>query len=127
MTPDVEQAIAEIKMSFEGQLVEIEPETQGGAYVIVHELPIGIQYFPATSWIGFLIGFQYPRADIYPHFMDVGVRRLDGKALGESFSGPTEWQKRTAIQVSRKSRQWDASVDTAATKLAQVLEWILSR
>jgi hypothetical protein len=127
MTPEVEQAIAEIKVYFEGHRVEVEPEAQGGAYVTVHDLWIGTQYSPPTSWIGFLIGFQYPRADIYPHFTDCNVRRSDGSPLGESFSESTAWRNRATIQVSRRSRRSDQSVDTAATKLAQVLEWIRTR
>lgn len=127
MTPEVEAAVQEIRDSFPGHEVEVENEPQGGACVIVRDLPLGEQYTPNASWIGFLITFQYPRADVYPHFMAADVRRADGAALGEGFSQSHTFSGNPAIQVSRVSRNWDASTDTAALKLAKVLDWISSR
>ena len=127
MTPEVEQAIAEIKRIFAGHPVDIEPEPQGGAYVVVHNLLIGEQYIPTTSWIGFLIGFQYPHADVYPHFIDGSLRRVDGQAYGVGFSAPLVWQGRQAIQLSRRSNRLNPVVDTAVTKLTKVLAWIRSQ
>jgi hypothetical protein len=127
MVPEVEQAIAEVRATFPDNVVMVEEEEQGGAYVFVEKLSIGEQYVPATSWVGFLITFQYPRADVYPHFLDGTVSRVDKQALGDAFSGPTSWRKRSAIQVSRKSNHLDSSIDSAATKLLKVLAWIRSR
>ncbi|MGE0539195.1 MAG: E2/UBC family protein [Dehalococcoidia bacterium] len=128
MTPEVARAIDDIRTAFPGHRLEVQDEAQGGAYVVVHDLPIGEQYAPATSWCGFVITFQYPRADVYPHFLDPNLRRVDGKPLGESFSGqPVDWNGRQAYQVSRRSNRWSAATDTAATKLAKVLEWVRSR
>jgi hypothetical protein len=127
MTPEVEQAIAEIRTSFEGHRVDVESEPQGGAYVIVHDLPVGDRYVPATTWFGFLITFQYPRSDVYPHFVDSQLRRVDGRAHGAGFSGPTQWNGRPAIQISRRSNRLNPAVDTAATKLAKVIEWVKSQ
>jgi hypothetical protein len=127
MTPEVEVAVEEIKRTWAGHRLEVEPEPQGGAYVVVHDLPIGDQYQPSTSWVGFLITFQYPRADIYPHFLTAELRRVDGHALGESFQQPIPWRGQTATQISRASRNLDPTVDTAATKLAKVLAWVRSR
>jgi hypothetical protein len=129
MTPEIEQAIAEIKVTFDRHTVDVVPEKQGGAYVVVHDHRIGDQYTPDSTWVGFLITFQYPYADVYPHFIDGTVKRADEKALGESFSGVTTWPGRDGpvIQVSRRSNRLDPAVDTAATKLAKVLEWIRTR
>ena len=33
------------------------------------------------------------------------------------------WQSMSVLQLSRRSNRWDAEVDTAATKLAKVLDW----
>lgn len=129
MTPEVEQAIEEIRTAFAGHRVDVTPEPQGGAYVVVNDLAIGDRYSPPATWVGFLITFQYPNADVYPHFIDAGVRRGDGRAHGGGFSGPTAWPGRAGrvIQVSRRSNRWSPAFDTAATKLAKVLEWIKSQ
>jgi len=127
MTPEVLAAIEEIRQTFPGHQVDVQPETQGGAHVIVHDLALGEGYKPALAWIGFVISFQYPRADVYPHFLDGNVRRADGKPHGLGLYGPITWRERSAIQLSRRSRQWNPAVDTAAAKLLKVLEWVKSR
>lgn len=123
MTPEIEQAIAEIQQAFPGHSVEVETEAQGGANVIVHKLLIGKQYVPSSSWVGFAISFQYPYADVYPHYIDAGLRRVDGLVQGAGFSSAT-WRDQQVIQVSRRSNRWNAAIDTAATKLTKVLTWL---
>lgn len=127
MTPEVEKAVEEIKTLFSVNRVEIEAVADGGARIIVHDIQLAATYSPQVTWIGFIIGFQYPRADVYPHYIDHVVKRVDENPLGEAFSGPMKWQERDCIQISRKSNKLDPSVDTAATKLAKVIEWINSR
>lgn len=126
MTPDVEKAISEIKILFDKQ-VEIEPVSDGGARVIVRNIKLNKNYSPQETWIGFIIGFQYPRADVYPHYIDHTIKKTDSSALGQGFSSPMKWQERDCIQISRKSNKLDPSIDTAATKLAKVIEWINSQ
>ncbi len=123
MTPEVEQAIEEIKTLFPGSPIETEGESQGGAYVIVHNLDFGAKYNPSKNWIGFLIDFQYPRSDVYPHFFDRAVVRADGRKYGEGISSAS-WRNREVWQISRKSNRLNPAVDTAAFKLAKVLEWL---
>lgn len=127
MTPDVEKAVQEIKEMFSDKKIEVEEVSDGGARVIIDNIELAATYIPQATWIGFIIGFQYPRADVYPHFMDCNIKRMDGSPLGSGFSGPIEWQRRNSIQVSRKSNRLDPSIDTAATKLVKVIEWINSR
>lgn len=124
MTPEVEAAIAEIKEAFSGSEIASISEPQGGAYVAVQNLTIGERFIPSTTWIGFLITFQYPDADVYPHFIRGDLRRADGQPLPAGITGPTTWQNRTALQVSRRSNRWTTGVDTAASKLAKVLSWL---
>src|SRR5687768_8391968 len=100
MTPEVEAAIEEIRQAFPGHRVHVEPEAQGGAYVTVTDLDVGDTYVPSNTWFGFLITFQYPRADVYPHFVDAGLKRADQRPHGNGFSGPIEWRGRKALQVS---------------------------
>ncbi len=126
MTPEVEQAIAEIQKAFPGHPVEVEAEGQGGAYVIVHDLLIGERYVPYTSWVGFTISYQYPYADVYPHYLDGELRRVDGHLVQGAGFSPATWRNRQVIQVSRRSNRWNAAIDTAATKLSKVLEWLRS-
>src|SRR5688500_12697351 len=130
MTPEVQAAIEEIRTAFPGHRLDVEPEAQGGAYVVVHNLSLGERYEPHTSWVGFLVDFQCPYSDVYPHYIVAEVKRADSTSHGGGFSGPTQWpgrKDRQALQVSRRSNRWNPAVDTAATKLAKVLEWIRSR
>ena len=127
MKPDVVQAIQEIRAACDGHVVDVIAEAQGGAHVIVHDVPIGPAFVPSQTWIGFTIPFQYPDADVYPHFIGGEVQRADGGPLGEALSGPTTWQDRSAIQVSRRSNRWNPATDTATLKLIKVLEWLRSR
>jgi hypothetical protein len=127
MTPEVREAVEEVRRAFPASTVEVlEEEQQGGAYVLARSLFVGDQYEPSTTWAGFLITFQYPRVDVYPHFFDAGVRRKDGRPLGESFSLQS-WRGQPALQVSRRSNRLNPATDTAAVKLAKVLEWLRSR
>jgi hypothetical protein len=126
VTPEVAAAVEEIRQTFTGNPVEVEEEAQGGAYVIVRNLDVGERFKPAAIWLSFLISFQYPDSDVYPHFTDAGFARADGIALGAGFSGVT-WREQSVLQVSRRSNRWNPAVDTAAGKLINVLEWMKSR
>jgi hypothetical protein len=126
MTPDIKEAVEEIRRAFPGRTIDVEPEARGGAYVVVHDVPLGDQYKPVSSWVGFFITFQYPHADVYPHFIDAGVVRTDGKTHGEGFA-LADWRGRRALQISRRSNHLNPAVDTAASKLAKVLQWIKSK
>src|SRR5438552_3210041 len=101
MTPEVQSAIDELKQAFPGHRIDVDPEAQGGAYVVVRDLPIGDRYVPMTTWVGFLLSFQYPRADVYPHFIDSTVRRADGVGHSGGFQ-QTSWRNAPATQVSRR-------------------------
>jgi hypothetical protein len=124
MTPEVAVAVEEIQQAFDGHSIDIEKEPQGGAYVTVHGTSIGPRFTPATSWVGFLITFQYPRADVYPHFIDGSVLVAGGGNYPAGITPGQNWRGKPAIQVSRKSNRWNAAIDTAALKLIKVLEWL---
>jgi hypothetical protein len=128
---DVSRAIDEIQSAFPGVMLNIEPDTEGGAFVKAHEFDLGSQFEPTRSWSAFRITFQYPFADIYPHFFVSTLRRKDGNPLGEGFHPNNKWQhpggNEPATMVSRRSNRRDAATETAALKLAKVLDWIRSR
>jgi hypothetical protein len=126
MTPEVETAIAEIQRAFPEHPVRTLEDGQGGARVIVEDLPIGDRFDPTTSWVGFPIGFQYPRAQVYPHYVRPDLRRRDGQPHtapvhpGQTMPGFDE----SALMVSRGSNRWNPATDTALLKLLRVLEWL---
>ncbi len=130
MTAAIQQAIQEIRSAFPEHKVDVEADMEGGAYVKVHDLPVGDQYEPSVSWLAFRITFQYPFADVYPHFCIPCLKRKDGRA-GEGFNLNNQWHtpKATepAILMSRRSNRLNAETDTAALKLAKVLDWIRTR
>lgn len=127
MSPEIQVAIEEICQAFPGKTVEVRDDGEGGAFVVVRDLEIGSQYNPASSWVGFRITFQYPHGDIYPHYINGNVVRVDGQGhrngfnLNQSFLGLPGYP---AIMLSRRSNRWNAGQDTAALKLAKVLEWL---
>jgi hypothetical protein len=129
MTPEVQAAIAEVARAFPEHGVRTLEEPQGGAYVIVDDLPVGPAHEPATSWMGFLISFQHPRAQVYPHWLRADLRRADGTAFappihpGQTMPG----FNLPAVMVSRGSNAWNPATDTPVLKLMRVLEWLRSR
>jgi hypothetical protein len=125
VTPEVESAVAELRETFAGNRLEVEDEAQGGAYVIVHDVAVGPRFRPESIWLGFLISFQYPAADVYPHFTDAALTRADGSPLGTGLS-TSSWRERPAIQLSRRSSRWNAATDSAAGKLLKIIEWMRS-
>ena len=116
LAPAVAQAIEEIRCTFEGCAVKVEPDGSGGAVVVVMGVPLGCQYAQADAWFGFHITFQYPYADVYPHFTDPELAQSDGASLGSGF-GTASFRGQPAIQISRRSNQLNPERDTAALKL----------
>ena len=129
--PEIVRAIDEVRAQFAGQALVVEPDGQGGAFIRVPTVDLGSKYIPQLSWVGFQITFQYPFADVYPHYFHADLRRADNASLGEAihqnhtFKRPSASE--AAVMVSRKSSRRDAGIETAAIKLAKVLDWIRSR
>ena len=119
----VANAIEEIRCTFEGCDVEVEPDGSGGAVVVVRGVPMGCLYVQTAIWLGFHITFQYPYADVYPHFTNADLALSDGGGLGGGF-GTASFQGQPAIQVSRRSNKLNPKTDTAALKLLKVVAWM---
>lgn len=131
MKAAVETAIAEIRAAYPGHQVDVEPDGSGGAFVRVSGIDIGPKYSPQVVWVLFLIVHTYPFADVYPHYFPVELRRADGQPLGEAIHPnnsicPPSGQI-TATMVSRRSPRRDPTKETAAIKLAKVIEWLRNR
>jgi hypothetical protein len=125
ITPPVEKAIGEIRSCFQECPVEAEPDGAGGAFVVVRKILLGPPYAQPETWIGFQITFQYPYADVYPHFTRPDLTRVDGRGLGEGL-GNARFRGQPAIQISRKSNKLNPATDTAKLKLLKVLQWLRS-
>ena len=124
--PTVARAIKEIRCIFEGCSIKVEEDGSGGAFVVVTGIRLGPPYVQTEVWIGFQITFQYPYADVYPHFTNANLSRLNGAGLGEGF-GEGSFRDRPAMQISRRSNRLNPQTDTAALKMLKVLEWMKSR
>ena len=112
MTPEVAQAIGEIRDAFSGAEVDLSDDAE--------------IYCQSETWIGFHITHTYPYADVYPHFVRTDLSRRDGRPLGNGTS-LTTFQGRSAIQLSRRSNRHNPATDTAVLKLQKVLRWLNSR
>lgn len=123
--PEVQKAIEEVRESVASE-VTVRSDGQGGAFVIIDDVELGPAYVQSSSWLGFLISFQYPAAEIYPHFLRGDLQRKDGAALTPPLSNGHTFESRPAVQLSRRSKGWNASLDTAAIKLSKVLQWLRS-
>jgi hypothetical protein len=123
--PAVVKAIEEVREIFAGHLVDVRPDGQGGAYVVVHKLRLGEVYSQAESWLGFHITYLYPAADVYPHYVRPDLTRRDGQPLGPGFAQATwAYVGGAVIQISRRSNRRDANHDTAALKAIRVVDWL---
>lgn len=127
MLPEVEEALEEIRVAFEGNEVRATPLGDGGAAVTIVDVDLGERYEPRTSFAGFNVHGSYPFSQVYPHFLRHDLRKADGSALPNPGMTLNQWQGRPAIMVSRSSTRWDPSRDTAVGKLHKVLEWVRYR
>ena len=122
-TPAVEKAIGEIRLTFEGCDVAVEADGSGGAVVVVRGVVLGQPYVQSKAWFGFEVTYQYPYADVYPHFTGAELARSDGDGLGSGF-GSASFRGHPAIQISRRSNGLNPKTDTAALKLQKVVKWM---
>ena len=123
IVPTVAKAVDELRSAFDQCSVEAEADGSGGAYVVVKGIPLGFPYRQTDTWIGFQITFQYPYADVYPHFTDPSLARADEKDLGSGF-GSGQFRNQPSIQISRRSNRLNPVTDTATLKLLKVIQWL---
>ena len=125
IAPAVAHALVELEQAFPDHAIQSRPDSQGGVWVIIEDIPLGPAFVPAVSWIGFAISALYPRADVYPHYVCPQLSRTDGAPLAAPLNAGHVMPgfERTAVMVSRRSNRWDPARDTAALKLHRVLLW----
>ena len=138
MKAEVAAAIEEIEASQVGTGVRVKPDPDGGAYTIVDGVAIGPCFDPGSSWIGFHITWTYCDSDIYPHFIDAGVRYVgSGPAPNQHPGGDLPMAltrgatmpgfELPAIQVSRRSNHRNAETDSGLQKLLRIAEFLRTR
>lgn len=123
MNPEVEGAVAELRASFPSADVTAEADGNGGAFVEVNPVDPGPSYVQRETWLRFLIGHQYPYADVYPLYVRSDLARVDGNGHGEGIAF-NDFRGERSLQLSRRSNHRSAEFDTATRKVHKVLEWL---
>lgn len=120
---EVRKAIEEIQSQYPDSGMTLRVDGEGGCYVIVESVPLSDIYAQTETWIGFRITFQYPAADVYPHFVRGDLTRVDSRELGDG-TAKKAFEGREAFQLSRRSNHLNPTTDTALLKLEKVLHWL---
>lgn len=124
MNVGVIAAVEELRRAFPGTELTVQEDGSGGAYVILENMDIGTRFAPASSWMGGHVPAQYPYADIYPVFMDAGVRRSDGRDFEIPITPGASFAGRPAMQISRRNNQIGAGSQTAVSKFLKILDFL---
>lgn len=122
LVPAVAEAIAALRANYPAHALSVTEDTDGGAVVVIQDIDVSAACMPATTWIGFRITFQYPYADIYPHYARPDLVRRDGSVLGAL----VDFDGQKALQISRRSNHRDPARDTAVLKLQRVVQWLIA-
>ena len=126
MAENVVLAIQELKDDFPNSTIVARSDNNGGADVILDGIELGTPYTTKETWFGFNIPYNYPYADVYPHFTDPNIKRGDKDIKDISgISYGYEFWERPAMQLSRRSTKKPESFINASAKLLGVKEWLL--
>jgi len=122
--PAVAEAVAGVRVAFDGHPVHAWADGHGGAHVMVLDVYAGPRMTPATTWLGFHVNHLCPATDTYPHYVRGDLVRADGAPHTPPISGPVDWHGTPALQVSRASHRRNAVTDTPGRKAHSVLDWL---
>ena len=127
----VATGVAGITDSFGSANVRVVPDGQGGAWVEIGTVDLGVPYEQETTFLICQLQFTLPAADVYPMYVRGDLSRADKQAHGQGFSAtqlnwPGDKQPRPVYQVSRRT-QGDFTLQTPLQKIEKVLAWIRSR
>ena len=123
MNPEVDAAVAELRTKFPGVEVTSQEDGDGGAIVTMFPIDPGPSHIQGETWLKFAINCQYPYSDVYPLFARADLTRVDGSNHGPGITVGS-FQGEPALQLSRRSNRRDPALDTAARKVARVIEWL---
>lgn len=136
MKAEVDKAVQAIIAHFSVLRVEVIESSCGGAWVLIHDVPLGGPYVQDTTWVGFFITSACPYADTYPFYVRPDLSRKDGAALKVPLHpnnqywtfGPPNTPRRPAVMVSRRQKQRHClGRETPLLKLLTVLKWMLNQ
>ena len=127
IAPAVAEAIEEIRATFEGAIVSVEADGEGGAYVRVDPL-IQARRTPSArrgSGSGSRPSTRTPTCIRCSSGMTCAgqTARRSGRASPRTHT----FDGQPAVQVSRRSNHLNPATDTAAIKVLKVLSWMASR
>lgn len=128
----VQAGLTEITDAYGAEKVRAVPDGQGGAWIEIAEVALRDRYMQDSTFIICLLPFNLPGADVYPLFMRSDLTVRDGNGLGEGFaianvSWPGDSQPRPAVQVSRRTRRSEFTLQTPLQKIEKVLDWVRTR
>lgn len=124
MKVEVSTGIDELRRQFSASSFSIREDGQGGAYVVIEPISLGLRYRPETTWIGFHIPAQYPYADIYPVFIGAESSRTDGVPFAVPVTLGHVFEGRAAIQVSRRNGAAQNGLQRATAKILKILDFL---
>jgi hypothetical protein len=136
MKEEVAKAVQAIRTHFATLRVDVIESPCGGAWVLIHDAPLGPPYAQETTWIGFFITNACPYADTYPFYVRADLSRQDGTALKVPLHANRQWEfgpppsttSRAAVMVSRVQRNAQClGRETPLIKLQTVLKWMLAQ
>jgi hypothetical protein len=120
VSPAVTNAVAELRLDHD--VVVIEPDGEGGAYVTVEDVDLGPQWEPQRIDLSFHLPFNYPFAAVYPFYGPSDLRRADSGECPPVIQR-VEWRGRPVAQISLRASRWQPQIDTASGAVAQVRYW----
>jgi hypothetical protein len=124
MKVEVSSGIEELRRQFNGSTFTVREDGQGGAYVVMEPVALGLRFRPEATWVGFHIPPQYPYADIYPVFIGANVSRANGVPFTVPVTPGHSFEGRPAIQVSRRNSAAQSGLQKAGAKILKVLDFL---
>lgn len=123
----VDVALENLRSAFGPDVVSLIGRDGDGAWVRIEGVPLGPGFAQATTFVLAHLAETLPFADIYPIFVRPDLSRVDGQPLAAPVTyghtaGPPDAPVAVA-QLSRRTRG-DASQQTAADKVAKVMNWL---
>ena len=124
MKVEVSKGVEELKCQFASSTFTVSEDNQGGAHVIIENVPVGPRYSPNQTWMGFHIPAQYPYADIYPVFVGAEISRVDGVQFAAPVTRGHQFQRRPAIQISRRNGAAQNGSQKVTAKILKILDFL---
>jgi hypothetical protein len=135
MKAEVATAVQAIRAHFTPLRGDVVDSSCGGAWILIHDVPLGAPYAQDTTWVGFFITNACPYADTYPFYVRPDLSRKDRVPLKSPLHinhqwvfGPPNTPPQPAVMVSRRQKHAHClGRETPLLKLQTVLKWLLDQ